>query len=85
VPKTPRRGQELASLVDPNAAVTPTLLAGHPFNLEASGYLDLYYFRWGATDWAWIVQFNLAAVRNHNKGFNANVWCVRGGQGVDMQ
>lgn len=79
--------QELASLVDPNAAGAPFLPAGQPFaNIEAQG--AAYWSATtsaGDTSRAWAVNFTNANVFNDFKNGGKIVWCVRGGQGVDPQ
>jgi uncharacterized protein DUF1566 len=80
--------QELASLADPTQSnpPNPALPAGHPFqNVQRSIY-------WSATtdatlaNLAWAVGFDLGDVGHGDKSSNfLNVWCVRGGQGVDPQ
>lgn len=79
--------QELASLVDPNAAGAPFLPAGHPFtNVQSS-----FNYYWSATttarntSLAWVVDFNTGIVGDVDKSNNHFAWCVRGGQGVDLQ
>ena len=75
--------QELTSLADPTQ--TFSLPPGHPFqNLQFSGY-------WSATSSAsspgaaWTVTFNGIELTITNISAPQNVWCVRGGQGVDHQ
>jgi hypothetical protein len=78
--------QELASLVDPNnPGGDPDLPPGHPFsNVQSSHY-------WSATTLAgdsasaWDVNFNFGIVTAPAKTSTIHVWCVRGGQGVDLQ
>ncbi len=88
--------QELASLVDPTVpSPGPTLPSGHPFqnirvtpdpsvSPSASAY-------WSATSSsvdstaAWDVEFQTGVVANTSKSVFHYVWCVRGGQGVDIQ
>jgi len=82
--------QELASLVDPSVSPGPTLPSGHPFNVQSSIY-------WSATtlardsSFAWSVDFSGPGIFGSvGTGGKSNVflflaWCVRGGQGVDLQ
>ena len=63
----------------------PTLPSGHPFqNVQAGGY-------WSATthaefsDLSRVVSFYDGSVVNGNKNGRSNVWCVRGGPGLDAQ
>jgi hypothetical protein len=76
--------EELASLVD-TAQGSPSLPLGHPFlNVQPYRY-------WSATtrapnvgNVAWSVDFTVGSVIPQPKTNNGqNVWCVRGGQGVD--
>jgi Protein of unknown function (DUF1566) len=77
--------EELASLVDTSQSA-PTLPAGHPFNVQSSGY-------WSATTVAsntsnaWFVGFFAGNVGDGGGKADINVfrsvWCVRGGQGID--
>jgi hypothetical protein len=76
--------QELASLVDPTQA-GPSLPSGHPFsNVQPRFY-------WSATtnavkaSLAWGVVFDVGSVGLDDKTITYDVWCVRGGQGVDLQ
>jgi hypothetical protein len=76
--------QELASLVDRTVAA-PTLPAGHPFTIVQFG---IY---WSATtdaanaSAAWVVEFDVGKADTGTKSSSLDVWCVRGGQGVDPQ
>ena len=87
--------QDLASLGDPSAAYPgPALPAGNPFQgVQPSSY-------WSAntqvdlTTNAWTVHFGFIFIPPSlriigpvpsPKSSNALVWCVRGGQGVDLQ
>jgi len=90
--------QELASLIDPSLAPNfpplPSdpipLPAGHPFtNVQK-------FFYWSATfdspsvtgvEQTWVVGFDdgRVTVATSGSGGTGNVWCVRGGQGVDAQ
>jgi hypothetical protein len=79
--------QELSSLVDPTVAA-PALPIGHPFsNVKSAGQI----FYWSATSYApdptnaWLVTFDIGGLGIAGKTFSHNVWCVRGGQGVDPQ
>jgi hypothetical protein len=88
--------QELASLVDPTVpSPGPTLPAGHPFDgirvtpdATVSPSASAY---WSATTWstdptvAWDVSFGTGVVANTSKNVFHYIWCVRGGQGVDIQ
>ena len=75
--------QELASLVDPNAAGAPFLPAGHPFsNVQSSFYWSASTLAFD-TSFAWGVHFDFGVVSNDVKGNGHFVWCVRAGQGVD--
>jgi len=73
--------EELASLVD-TSQVSPTLPAGHPFNVQATPH-------WSSTtnasdaSRAWAVGFATGTVFNPVKTAAREVWCVRGGQGID--
>jgi Protein of unknown function (DUF1566) len=76
--------EELASLVDASqgSPTTPALPAGHPFNVLPTPH-------WSATtnasdaNRAWAVGFATGTVFNPLKTANREVWCVRGGQGID--
>ena len=80
--------QELASLVDPSvSAPGPTLPNGHPFQAPAAVY-------WSATNStlivsesasAWGVSFGTGTVFARPQNADARPWCVRGGQGVEVQ
>jgi hypothetical protein len=83
--------QELATLLDPsNPGGNPDLPVGHPFsNVQSSFY-------WSATSnvelpaSAWTVDFSEAdnpvgGIGGITKNVPLFVWCVRGGQGVDLQ
>ncbi len=91
--------QELASLVDPTVPTAPgglSLPAGHPFmNVQSgSSYWSattsaVFFFTGSPAAWAMDFRFG-APLQNFalGSGFNGtknNVWCVRGGQGVDSQ
>jgi hypothetical protein len=74
--------EELASLVDPTQT-NPALTSGHPFtNVQSYGY-------WSSTTYvhvasgAWFVDFYYGGVGGNGKGYNYDVWCVRGGHGHD--
>lgn len=76
--------EELASLVDTSqgSPTTPALPAGHPFNVLPTPH-------WSATSnasdasRAWAVGFASGSVFNPVKTATREVWCVRGGQGID--
>ena len=75
--------QELTSLADPTQSFA--LPPGHPFqNVQFNPY-------WSATSSAsspgaaWTVTFNGIELTITNISAPQNVWCVRGGQGVDHQ
>ena len=78
--------QELTSLVDTSVNALPNLPAGHPFTITAIGF-------WSATTsaefsgLAWLGVFTSTNLTSspQNKLSTFNVWCVRGGQGVDPQ
>ena len=77
--------QELASLVDPTQS-NPTLPSGHPFSsVQSSPYWSATAFA-GDTNGAWELNFLNGSMGLESKdGFHNFVWCVRGGQGVDLQ
>jgi hypothetical protein len=76
--------EELASLVDTSqgSPTTPALPAGHPFNVPPTVH-------WSSTtnasdaSRAWAVGFASGNVFNPLKTASREVWCVRGGQGID--
>jgi len=76
--------EELASLVDTSqgSSTTPALPAGHPFNVLPTPH-------WSATSnasdasRAWAVGFATGNVFRVLKTASREVWCVRGGQGID--
>ena len=76
--------EELASLVDTSqgSPTTPAIPAGHPFNVPPTVY-------WSSTtnasdaSRAWAVGFASGNVFNPLKTASREVWCVRGGQGID--
>jgi len=79
--------QELATLVDPSGAGgVPFLPVGHPFTgVSGVGH-------WTSTvraengGEAWAVAFEGTGVANSGSmAFNRHVWCVRGGQGAEVQ
>ena len=78
--------QELASLADLTQS-NPALPAGSPFRYVLSDYY------WTATleghndsTAAWLVYFGNGGVTYGNKEYPGHKgWCVRGGQGVDVQ
>jgi hypothetical protein len=80
--------QELASLMDPTTV--NGLPSGHPFTV--TGFLGV----WSATtnvensDTAWVAVYLVQGATNPMgrgalKLFDNQAWCVRGGQGVDLQ
>ncbi len=80
--------EELSSLVDPvnqDAFLRP-LPPGHPFfGIERESYWSATTSA-GSPDFAWRVSFVEGRVAGANKTtFFLNVWCVRGGQGVNPQ
>ena len=76
--------EELASLVDTSqgSPTTPALPAGHPFNVQPTPH-------WSATSnasdasRAWAAGFATGNVFRVVKTASREVWCVRGGQGID--
>ena len=77
--------QDLASLVDRSVSPGPRLPSGHPFsNVQAADYWSATVF---ATDTssAWVVDFFNGFVVLGGKIETHFAWCVRGGQGVDVQ
>jgi hypothetical protein len=76
--------EELASLVDTSqgSPTTPAIPAGHPFNVPPTVH-------WSSTtnasdaSRAWAVGFASGNVFNPLKTASREVWCVRGGQGID--
>ncbi len=78
--------QELASLVDPSQA-NPALPAGHPFSNVQSAFYWSANTRPTATTAAWDVSFSDGTVFAAVDIFPPSnfIWCVRGGQGVDIQ
>jgi hypothetical protein len=77
--------QELRTVIDPSIPFPgPSLPAGHPFNVQNA-------FFWSATTRGDVANFARGAVlfgggvTSFDKGVTAQVWCVRGGQGVDPQ
>ena len=73
--------EELASLVD-TSQTSPTLPAGHPFNVLATPHWSATTNANDATR-AWAVGFATGSVFNPVKTATREVWCVRGGQGID--
>jgi len=77
--------QELASLIDPTQS-NPSLPVGHPFT---NIHTDQLY--WSATadtfggGAPYSVGFNGNGQVTNGGGGNPLAWCVRGGQGVDVQ
>ncbi len=78
--------QELASLVDPTVpAPGPALPAGHPFNnVQPAGYWSTTTSAENTTV-AWGLLLYNGIVVVSDKSSSNNIWCVRGGQGVDPQ
>ena len=78
--------QELSSLVDLSvSAPGPTLPSGHPFsNVQSNFYWSATTYAAGAGG-AWDVNFGGGFVNIGDKSLDGDVWCVRGGQGVDPQ
>jgi hypothetical protein len=78
--------QELASLVDPTVPIPgPTLPAGHPFsNVQSSVYWSATTVT-DSTGSAWFVNFNDGSVFGGDRSLPHFAWCVRGGQGPDLQ
>lgn len=81
--------QELASLTDPSVpAPGPTLPAGHPF---VGVQTDTYYLaatiqNFGGSKDPYGVDFESSIVAGINvAAIPIHVWCVRGGQGPDIQ
>jgi hypothetical protein len=87
--------QELASLVDPSVpSPGPTLPPGHPFEnvmVAPGSFPPATSAYWSANTWssdstvAWDLTFNTGVVANTSKAALHWVWCVRTGQGVDIQ
>ena len=84
--------EELASLIEPGSASTPTLPAGHPFVLPAFfppggvGFwtISTYTNPTGGTQASWAVSFITGTPYIQTKGdVPLNAWCVRGGHGYD--
>ena len=76
---------ELASLIDPSAAVPgPTLPPGHPFlNVQSAHYWSAPTSAEAPVD-AWAVNFNDGLLFLVTKTISLQVWCVRGGMQVDQ-
>jgi hypothetical protein len=76
--------EQLASLLDSNAAGAPKLPSGHPFsNVQSFNYWSASTYV-GDYVYAMIVRFDIGSVHsNHKNGSNNHVWCVRGGQSHD--
>ena len=76
--------EELASLVDAlqGSPTTPALPAGHPFNVQPTTHWSSTTNASDATR-AWAVGFSTGTVFNPVKTGLREVWCVRGGQGID--
>jgi hypothetical protein len=81
--------EELASLLDPNNPDgNPDLPLGHPFSFVLSSHYWSATTDANVTGNAWGVDFSVGGVVVHDKGESndlGNVWCVRGGQGIDPQ
>jgi Protein of unknown function (DUF1566) len=73
--------EELASLVD-TSQPSLTLPTGHPFNVNATPHWSSTTNANDATR-AWAVGFSTGTVFNPVKTNTREVWCVRGGQGID--
>ncbi len=74
--------QELASLIDPTV-FNPALLAGHPFvNVQSFAYFTSTAGRDGISFWAVILANGLVQTQIAVPSY---AWCVRGGQGADVQ
>jgi len=73
--------QELASLVQPGQ-FNPSLPPGNPFTVQLASY-------WSATTSSlgsvWFVNFSLGFTNLADSNTGNIPWCVRGGQGVDIQ
>lgn len=77
--------QELLSLVDRSVSPGPTLPSSHPFtNVQSSPFWSATTSASVATN-AWGVRFGYGDVFNGSKSDTALAWCVRGGQGPDLQ
>ena len=78
--------QELASLLSETQS-TPALPLGHPFtNVQSSIYWSSTTIADGTGSGAWYVDFGSpGGVSGDTKTNPRFVWCVRGGQGVDLQ
>lgn len=85
--------QELLSLAEPDASGHPSLPAGHPFVLVTDiGYWSSttggYPPRGSTLENAWGVDFNSGFFLQFLKtsaGNKPDIWCVRGGSGLDGQ
>ena len=78
--------QDLASLIDPAVAVPgPTLSAGHPFSNVQSAFYWAATSTAANTNSAWTVRFGDGGVLFTIKDLTFFAWCVRGGQGSDVQ
>jgi hypothetical protein len=77
--------QELASLIDPTVLFPgPTLPPGHPFDLVAGLFWSATTGA-GDTSTAWQVRLSDGFVLAADKASVFSAWCVRGGQGVNLQ
>jgi len=80
--------QEIASLIDPSVPRPgPNLPARHPFgDVQQSEYWSATHAVAGTTDGtAWGASFFDAFVGKFPRSIPFFVWCVRGGQGTDLQ
>ncbi len=76
--------QELASLVDPSQTF-PALPPGNPFgNVQSTVYFSATTVT-GFPGLAWSVAFDGGFTGHFGKELLLPTWCVRGGQGVDIQ
>lgn len=77
--------QELASLVDTSVLGSPKLPSGHPFsNVQSSSYVSTTEFAFATR--VWVVDFSIGNVDPlYGTSSALYVWCVRGGQGPDIQ
>jgi Protein of unknown function (DUF1566) len=78
--------QELASLVDPSRS-NPALPRNHPFiNVQLQSFYWSATTNASSTNRAWAVDFESGQPPFEDpKGSTNFAWCVRGGQGVDLQ
>jgi hypothetical protein len=74
--------------MDSTVASPPALPAGHPFS-----NISTAFFYWAANTWAfdtshaWTVDFVTGGAQSFASKSDSGilVWCVRGGQGIDLQ